>query len=149
MLKKYLQLEKIVSSVFRKYSIPILSISMGIIYLWFGFLKIVGKSPAEELVSVTTAWIGIENFVIFLGFWEMAIGLCFLVSRWIRAALWLLIFHIPGIFLPILISPAKVFTVFPFGLTIVGQYIIKNLLVVAVGIVLFGTLGETSKKNKL
>jgi hypothetical protein len=48
--------------------------------------------------------------------------------------------QMPGTALPLVLLPQGVWTVFPFGLTIEGQYIIKNLVLIGAGLVLGGTV---------
>ena len=125
-----------------KYSIPILRYTMGLIYLWYGFLKIIGISPAEELVQHATHWVSAHNFVIFLGVWEVVIALCLFIKPLLKIALWLLFFHFPGTFLPLFLNPEDTFTAIPYGLTLEGQYILKNIILVAVWLVLIGSLKD-------
>jgi hypothetical protein len=42
--------------------------------------------------------------------------------------------------MPIFLFPSEIFAAFPFSLTIEGQYIIKNLVVLSAGIVLGATV---------
>ncbi|NGX39883.1 MAG: hypothetical protein KR126chlam1_01220 [Chlamydiae bacterium] len=141
MLKeKYFHAERRLSLFLKKHSITILRIAMGIIYFWYGFLKVIGISPAEELVFRTTHWIGVHNFVIFLGYWEVAIGLCLFIRKFNRLGLLLLFLQFPGTFLPLFLTPEDCFTIFPYGLTLEGQYILKNLILVSAGLVLIGSL---------
>ena len=70
----------------------------------------------------------------------MAIGLCFLYQPLLRVALILLFLNMPGTFLPIVILPGEVFRAFPFGLTLEGQYIVKNLVLIAAAIVIGGKI---------
>jgi hypothetical protein len=51
----------------------------------------------------------------------------------------------PGTLLPVFIIPGAVFTSFPFGLTLEGQYIVKNLALITAGIV----LGSTVRGGKI
>lgn len=113
---------------------------MGVIYLWYGMLKVLGISPVEELVYHATHWLGTHQFVIFLGFWEVAIGLFLIIKRFNRLGLLLLFLQFPGTFLPLFLNPEDCFTIFPFGLTLEGQYIFKNLVLISVGFVLVGSL---------
>ena len=57
-----------------------------------------------------------------------------------RLTLLLLFLQMPGTVLPIFITPEAVFTIFPFGLTIEGQYIVKNLALITAAIVLGSTV---------
>ena len=45
-----------------------------------------------------------------------------------------------GTLTPIFLLPDQVFTRFPYGLTLEGQYIIKNLVVISSGIVIGATV---------
>jgi uncharacterized membrane protein YkgB len=123
-----------------KYGLLLLRIGMGTVFLWFGALKHLGLSPAAELVVKTMSWLPIPGFLHILGVWEMAIGICFLYTPLLRVALLLLFLHMPGTFLPIVLLPEKVFQAFPFVLTMEGQYIVKNLVLIAAAIVIGGKI---------
>lgn len=120
-----------------------LRISLAIIFIWFGLLKIFHMSPAEELVKRTVYWMSPEIFLPILGVWEVVIGLCLMFRPLIRVAIFLLILQMPGTMLPLIILPEVCFTIFPFGLTLEGQYIIKNLILISAGIVIGGTVRIT------
>jgi hypothetical protein len=47
-----------------------------------------------------------------------------------------------GTFLPVVLLPDVVFATFPYGLTLEGQYIAKNLVVIGAALVVGGTLRE-------
>jgi uncharacterized membrane protein YkgB len=136
----YLKIEKKISSYLKNRALTLLRYSMAIIYFWYGLLKVMGISPAEELVYRATHWLGSHHFVMVLGFWEMAIGLFLFVKRWNRWGLILLFLQFPGTFLPLFLTPEDCFTVFPYGLTLEGQYIFKNLILIAAGLLLVSSL---------
>jgi uncharacterized membrane protein YkgB len=123
-----------------KHGLLLLRLGMGAVFLWFGALKFLGLSPAAALVLKTMSWLPVPGFLYFLGLWEMAIGLCFLSKPLLRVALVLLCLHMPGTFLPIVLLPGEVFQVFPFVLTMEGQYIVKNLVLIAAAIVIGGKI---------
>ena len=119
----------------------LLRISLGVVFLWFGALKLLpGLSPAEELVRNTVFFVNPDIFVPLLAIWEMAIGIGFLFGWQMRATLILLFLQMPGTMLPVFIMPEAVWTQFPHGLTLEGQYIVKNMVLVTAGIVLGGTV---------
>jgi CRP-like cAMP-binding protein len=118
----------------------LLRVAMGIVFIWFGLLKPLGLSPAEVFVAKATAWIPVPGFLYILAVWEVVIGLCFLHKRLLRWAIVLLFLHMPGTLLPLITLPGDTFVRFPYALTLEGQYIIKNLVLIAAGIVLGGTL---------
>lgn len=116
-----------------------LRISMGIIFMWFGLLKAFGQSPVNDLVARTVYWFDPEVFIPVLGWWEVAIGVCFLFHRLIRGAILLLFLQIGGTFLPLVILPEVCFQGNPLMLTMEGQYIVKNLLIISAALVIGGT----------
>ena len=125
------------------HGIVFLRFSLALVFIWFGALKPFGLSPAQELVERTVYWFDPEIFIPILGWWEVSIGVCLLFKPVIRGAIFLLFLQMPGTFLPLIILPEVCFTQFPFGLTMEGQYIIKNLILISAGIVIGGTVRKT------
>jgi uncharacterized membrane protein YkgB len=66
----------------------------------------------------------------------------------IRAALFLLFLQMPGTMLPLILLPDVCFTTFPYGLTMEGQYIIKNLVLIGAALVVGGTVRSSSDQRK-
>jgi uncharacterized membrane protein YkgB len=121
--------------------IPILRVALGVVFIWFGALKLFpGMSPAEELVIATVPWIPGSVFLPVLAVWEMVIGLGFVTGRALRLTILLLYLQMPGTLAPIFLLPDQVFTAFPFGLTLVGQYIVKNVVLIAAALVIGATV---------
>ncbi|GDX24512.1 hypothetical protein LBMAG10_11770 [Actinomycetes bacterium] len=116
-------------------SLTILRMSLALIFIWFGALKPFGQSPAVDLIKKTVYWLDPDVFIPILGVWEMAIGVCLLIVPLIRVGLFLLALQMPGTFLPLVLLPEICFTNFPFDLTLEGQYIIKNLVLIGAGLV--------------
>lgn len=114
--------------------------SLGITFIWFGALKPFGMSPAQELVSNTVYFVDPAWFIPLLGWWEVAIGVGLLFRPLIRPAIALLFLQMPGTFLPLVLLPQVCFTSFPLGLTLEGQYIIKNLILISAALVIGGTV---------
>ena len=59
-------------------------IPLFIIFFWFGLLKVINMSPATELVTETVFWMPFfqaTTWAIIIGYWEMAIGLCFFKQK--------------------------------------------------------------------
>jgi uncharacterized membrane protein YkgB len=121
--------------------ITVLRMALGIVFIWFGALKFVpGLSPAEDLVRATVPFLPGNFFLPFLGLWEVAIGLGFLTGRALRLTILLLFLQMPGTLAPVALLPERVFTQFPFGLTLEGQYIVKNLVLIAAALVIGATV---------
>ncbi len=130
-----------------RHGIRLLRWSVGIVFIWFGALKTVGMSPAQELVARTVYWFPPDVFIPILGWWEILIGAGLIVRPLARLAIALLFLQMPGTFLPLILLPDVCFTSIPFGLTIEGQYIVKNLVLISAAIVVGGTLREKSSRR--
>jgi len=121
----------------QKYGLTVLRIGLGIVFLWFGVLKFFkGLSPAEDLVRNTIYFVDPDFFIHILAAWESLIGIGLISGKFMRTTLLLLFLQMPGTALPLLILPEKVWTIFPYALTLEGQYIIKNLVLIGAGLVL-------------
>ncbi len=124
-----------------RYGIPFLRISMGVVFIWFGALKLVPDlSPAEGLIRDTVPLVPMSVFIPFLAIWEIAIGIGFVTGRWMRATILLLFLQMPGTISPIVLNPDAVWNIFPYGLTLEGQYIVKNLVLISAALVIGATV---------
>jgi uncharacterized membrane protein YphA (DoxX/SURF4 family) len=127
-------------------AIPVLRISLGLVFLWFGALKFVPDlSPAEDLAGRTIGELSLGLVpmavaVPVLAAWEVLIGLGLLSGRFLRATLALLALQMLGTLTPLVLFPAETFTVFPIAPTLEGQYIIKNVVLVAAAMVVGATV---------
>ncbi|GAB4578234.1 MAG: DoxX family protein [Anaerolineales bacterium] len=138
---KFDTLDSLITRWMANYGVVILRVALGIVFLWFGALKLVpGLSPAEDLVKRTIYFVNPDTFYWVLAVWEMLIGLGLIFGVWMRLTLLLLFLQMPGTFLPLIILPEVVWTHFPFGLTLEGQYIVKNLVLIGAGLVIGGTV---------
>jgi uncharacterized membrane protein YphA (DoxX/SURF4 family) len=70
-----------------------------------------------------------------LAAWESLIGIGLLLGRFLRLTLLLLFVQMPGTMLPLVLFPSETFAAFPHAPTMEGQYIIKNLVLIAAAIV--------------
>lgn len=129
-------------------SLPALRISLGVIFIWFGLLKVFGESPANDLITKTVYWFNPDVFIPILGIWEAAIGVCLLVPFFNRLGLFLLALQMPGTFLPLILLPEVCFISFPFNLTLEGQYIVKNLVLIGAAIVVGARLTPMMNEKK-
>jgi uncharacterized membrane protein YphA (DoxX/SURF4 family) len=113
-----------------------LRFSLALIYIWFGILKPMGFSEAQPLVLQTLSWSPLPGTMHWLGWWEVLIGVLWLVPRFTRFVFWMTMVHMVGTFLPFVIAPATSYRDSVAMLTLVGQYIVKNFALVgcAVGV---------------
>jgi uncharacterized membrane protein YkgB len=126
----------------RRY-LKILRASIGIIYLWFGMLKFFrGYSPAEDIAINT---INVLSFnliptpanIMLLAGWETMIGVLLLSGFWVRAALLSVFVHILCTFTPLFFFPDLSFKFSIYGFTLLGQYIMKNVVILSASILLW------------
>jgi uncharacterized membrane protein YkgB len=134
------EIDRTITSVMGRWSLPILQFGLSVVFIWFGALKIFRVSPAGDLVAATVYVLPPEFFVPVLGVWEVVIGVCLLYRPLIRLGLFLLALQMPGTFLPLVLLPEVTFITFPHVLTVEGQYIIKNLVIIGAALVVGSTV---------
>lgn len=140
------RLDKNLTAHMARHGITLLRLSVGIIFLWFGFLKFFpGLSPAEDLAARTIqvlsfGWVPPPIALTLLAVWECAVGLGLILGVYLRATLLLLWLQMAGTITPLFIFPQEVFSQLPYAPTLEGQYIIKNLVLVSAGIVVGATV---------
>jgi len=126
-----------INTIKLKNRVAILRVSIGIIYLWFGTLKFFhGVSPAEDLAkeTITLLTFGLippNISLLLLAIWEVAIGALLIMGIFNRKVFWLVLVHMICTFTPLVLLPNVSFTQAPVALTLVGQYIIKNIVIIS------------------
>lgn len=130
------------------YSIDALRVSLGLIFLGFGVLKFVpGLSPAEGLAAATLDILTLGLVPQGIGMLAVAalettIGVLLLTGRAPRIALVLLGVALLGILSPIVLLPGEMFGGSPVAPTLAGQYVLKDVVLVAAALVIAArTLG--------
>jgi putative oxidoreductase len=117
--------------------VPLLRISLGVVFLWFGLLKILDVSPVSGLVSKTIYWFDPDVVVPALGAVEVFVGACLLAGRLMRIALPLLVLQMAGTFLVLVILPGIAFRDGnPLLLTVEGEFVVKNLVLFSAALVI-------------
>ena len=131
---KELVTKSTVAASCRKLGVPLARAAILVVYAWFGILKVFGASPANPLVQAllerTLPFISFERFILFLGVYEVAIGVVFTIPRLERFAFAMVVPHLVMTAGPLVFLPAVAWTGFLVP-TLEGQYIIKNVLIVA------------------
>ncbi len=125
------------------HAIIVIRMALGYIYLHFGFLKFfTDLSPAEVLASYTTMsltsyFMDAPQSLLFIAILECVIGVSLLLRVNMRLAGILFLLHMIGTFLPLFLLPELTYKFPPFAPTVEGQYILKNLVLVAAGWAVF------------
>ena len=139
-------IDRAITQWMAKHGVTLLRWSIGVIFVWFGALKLVpGLSPADEIATkiamALTFNLFSEDFVrTALAVLEIAIGLGLLLGRFLRLTLLLLFGQMAGTLTPLFLFPERIWTDFPFVLTLEGQYIVKNAVLISAGIVIGATV---------
>ncbi len=114
-------------------------IALFIVFFWFGALKLFGVSPANDLVEALFVKIPLLNqmsfdvFIVLLGLVEMLIGILFLFPKTTKLAVIILIPHMFTTILPLFLLVPMTWQ-FAFVPTLPGQYIIKNIVIIALAL---------------
>jgi uncharacterized membrane protein YkgB len=125
------------SNVLTRASVPLLRVSLGVVFIWFGALKFTNSTPVAELVANTVPFLPARWFVPALGAFEVALGLALLVGRWLGVVALLMVAHLSGTLLVLVTQPHVAFKDGnPLMLTMTGEFVVKNLVLMAAGLVL-------------
>jgi len=138
LLKWYRKTDTCIVVWLEQYGILSLRFSLAIVFIWFGMLKVIGGSPATELVKNIVYWVNPSWFIPFLGWWEVIIGVCFLWTPLLRLGIFLMMIQMAGTFLPLVLLPSVVYEGSVVRLTLEGQYIVKNVVLIAAALVVGG-----------
>lgn len=131
-----------ITNTTNRHGVTILRMSLGIVFVWFGALKLVpGLSPAEGLASETILALtgGLLHSTVsvpLLGAIETAIGIGLLTGFAMRPVLGILILHLCGTLTPLFLFPDQMFVRIPFVLTLEAQYILKNFVLISSALVI-------------
>ncbi len=130
-----------VAGLMERHGTTLLRLAVAVVFIWFGALKVADRSPVADLVADTVYWVPAGFFVRFLGVWEMAVGLGLLLPVALRLTLFLFWAQMAGTFLVLLIHPGLSFqSGNPLLLTMTGEFVIKNLVLITAGLVIGGTV---------
>ena len=130
-----------ITGFLRRWSLLALRVSLGIVFIWFGALKVFGVTPVTDLVASTVYWVDPDWFVPVLGLFEVAVGLGLLFRVALRWVLALFALQMAGTFLVLLILPEVSFQDGnPLLLTVEGEFVVKNLVLLSAGMVVGATV---------
>jgi uncharacterized membrane protein YphA (DoxX/SURF4 family) len=125
----------------QRWSIPALRIALGTVFVVFGALKFLpGVSPVEQLVSstwekLTFGLVEGQAALVATAVIEVTAGLLLIAGGALaRIGLAVLALAFVGILSPIVLLPGDVFG--PVGPTLTGQYIFKNVVLIAAALVI-------------
>ena len=121
-----------------RWSIPLLRVSLGLVFLGFGVLKFFpGLSPAADIAAATIdkltfGLVSGSTAVLLTAVLETFIGLTLVTGKFLELGLIVLAGALVGI-----LSPLVLFTreLVPHGPSLLGQYVLKDFVLAAAGLV--------------
>lgn len=129
-------LDRRVARFMERYSVTVLRIALGVVFVWFGALKVIDRSPVKDLVGDTVYWVDRDWFVPVLGAWEIVVGLGLIFPVALRLTLLLFWVQMAGTFLSLVILPGRSFQDGnPLLPSTTGEFVLKNLVLIAAGLV--------------
>ncbi|MER5641465.1 DoxX family membrane protein [Kitasatospora sp. NPDC002227] len=117
-------------------AMTVLRWTVGVVYIWFGALKLFNVTPVGQLVKdavplPTPSW-----FVPALGALEIVMGLWFLTGRHLQRLLPLFVVHMLGTFSVLVFLPAQAFQHYrPWELSMTGEFVVKNIVLLTAGLI--------------
>jgi putative oxidoreductase len=120
-----------------RYTVPLLRISLGVVYIWFGALKVFDVTPVGQLVARTVPFLPEKFFVPALGAFEVVLGLALIVGRYLGIVALLMCAHLAGTFLVLVTQPQEAFEHGnPLMLSMTGEFVMKNVVLITAGLLL-------------
>jgi len=148
---KILQLDSKIITFAKKVQPYFARVVLFVVYFWFGVLKILDTSPANPLVmqlqEKTLPFLTFQQFIIFFSLYEMFIGILFLFKKFDRLTILLFILHMGTTFMPLVFLPEVAWQGFLVP-TLEGQYMIKNLVLIALVMNICANLKPLEKKDE-
>jgi uncharacterized membrane protein YkgB len=121
----------------RRISLPLLRLTIGIVFVWFGALKIGDSTPVGDFVARTLPWFNRDFIVPALGWFEIAMGLAIIAGRLLTLVCAGLVAHLTGTFLSLVMQPEVTFQGGnPLMLTTEGEFVVKNIVFIAAALVI-------------
>jgi len=115
-------------------SLQLLRWALGITFIWFGILKVFNASPVSYLINAVAPF-SFPMEIPLIGLFEICLGLGFFMKRFTRVSSMLMVFYLLGITVLVLVK--KGFSPWFPLLTLEGEFVIKNLVLMAAGFILF------------
>ena len=135
-------IDRSLTRLLARYSLTILRITVGIVFVWFGALKFFpGMSPAEHLIRESITFLSMDWFLPFLAALEVTIGFCYILGgKFLRVGVILMLGQMAGAMSPLVLRPDLIWAKFPFVWTLEGQYVFKDIVLVSVALVIGATV---------
>ena len=139
----FADIDQAVRRLLAKWAVPLLRVSLGIVFVWFGALKVFDVTPVTDLVAETVYWVDPDWFVPLLGWVEVAVGLALILRRGLRLVLPVFLAQLLGTFLVLVVQPEVAFQDGNIlKLSVEGEFVVKNLVLLSAGLVVGATVDD-------
>jgi uncharacterized membrane protein YkgB len=143
------RLDALLIPFLRRAAIPMLRVSLGLVFVWFGMLKVLDVSPVADLVARTVYWVDPDLFVTALGCFEVFVGVMLLFGWALRLTLALFALQMIGTFLTFVVLPEVTFSDGnPLLLTVEGEFVVKNLVLISAALVVGTTVRRQGARRR-
>lgn len=124
-------------SFVNRYGLSILRLSLTTVFLWFGLLKVLNMSPVTPLAEDLIPGISTDTFVLALGIMEIGVGISLVFKKLLKMSIAIIVIHLVSTFsLLAILQETMINDSNPFLLTLEGEFIIKNLVLIASALVI-------------
>ena len=143
LLRTYERVDASIVRTLDAWAPTLLRYALAVVFIWFGALKVIGRSPVYELVADTVPFLPGDFVVPAFGVLEVVIGVGLLLGIGLRVVLLFLVLQMLGTFLVWVTQPGESFQDDnPLLLTTTGEFVLKNLVLIAAAMVVGGKLRE-------
>ncbi len=133
-MKSFSELER--SPQFKRRVLVGLRIALGLVFFWFGVLKVMGYNPVFDIVNASFPMLATNTGNVLLGLLETAIGVGLLFRLFPHVLHTVLFFHMMGTLSVFVTAPELMFSPsFPI-LTLAGEFVFKNVVLAMSGLVI-------------
>ena len=113
------------------FAMKFLRLSLAVVFLWFGFLKLFNVSPVFDIIASVYPFItSHQSLYLLLALFEIVVGVGMLVPRMVVVSSWVMIGHLALATFGVLLTPQAFTGSFPF-LSVVGEFVVKNFVLMA------------------
>ena len=117
--------------------IRVLRISIAIIFVWFGLLKISGHNPVFDLVQYSLMPLfAAGTGLMVLGVVEVVIGILIVTNRFLLFTYTVMLLHLAGTFSTFIFGWHVVFSPYFPILSLGGEFVVKNVVLIIAGLVI-------------
>jgi len=117
----------------------LLRLSLAAVFFWFGMLKLAGVSPVADLLRHSIPFLAVTPYIELLGLAEIVIAVGLVIDRLANQAATLMILHLFCTLSIAIIAPTLIFApAFPV-LTMDGEFLAKNFVLITAGLVVISS----------